>query len=85
MAQNWRASSRKARRELGYRARPLEETLRETVDWYRELIDRGVFAGRRPSAMSVGALGMRAARRVGVIAAARELERLSGRRLVAGA
>jgi dihydroflavonol-4-reductase len=85
MAQNWRASSRKARRELGYRARPLETTLRETIDWYLELIDRGVFAGRRPSAMSVGALGMRAARRFGVIAAAQELERLSGRRLVAGA
>jgi hypothetical protein len=33
----------------------------------------------------VGALGMRAARRFGVIAAAQELERLSGRRLVAGA
>jgi dihydroflavonol-4-reductase len=85
MAQNWRATSRKARRELGYRARPLEATLRETIDWYRELIDRGVFAGRRASALSVGALGMRAAQRVGVIAAARELERLSGRRLVAGA
>ena len=85
MAQNWRASSRKARRELGYRARPLEATLRETIDWYLELIDRGIFAGQRRSAMSVGALGMRAARRVGVVAAAHELERYTGRRLVAGA
>jgi dihydroflavonol-4-reductase len=85
MAQNWRASSRKARRELGYRARPLEETLRETIDWYVELIDRGVFAGKRTSALSVASLGMRAAQRVGVIGAAQGLERWSGRRLVAGA
>ena len=34
MAQNWRYSSRKARRELGYRARSLDDTLRETIDWY---------------------------------------------------
>jgi dihydroflavonol-4-reductase len=84
MAQNWRASSRKARRELGYDARPLEETLRATVGWYGELIDRGVFASRRPSALSLASAGMRAAQRVGVVAAARGLERYTGRRLVAG-
>ncbi len=37
MAQNWRYSSAKARRELGYRARSLDRTLRDTIDWYREL------------------------------------------------
>ena len=39
MAQNWRYSSRKARRELGYRARALDRTLADTIDWYRELIE----------------------------------------------
>src|SRR5919197_233830 len=38
MAQNWRASSRKAKRELGYRTRPLDRTVQATVAWYRELI-----------------------------------------------
>ena len=84
MAENWRCSSRKAQRELGYSARPVDETLQSTIDWYRQLIDRGVFAGRRPSGMSMAALGLRAAGRVGVVAGLREVERWSGRRLVAG-
>ncbi len=37
MAQNWRYSSAKARRELGYRHASLDRTLRDTIDWYREL------------------------------------------------
>jgi hypothetical protein len=84
MAENWRASSRKARRELGYRTRSVDGTLRATIEWYGELIDRGVFAGRRASGMSVASAGMRAAERFGLGAGLRELERLSGRRLVAG-
>ncbi len=84
MAENWRASSRKARRALGYKTRPVDETLQTTIDWYGELIERGVFAGRRPSAMSVASAGMRAASRVGLANGLRELERWSGRRLVAG-
>ena len=35
MAQNWRFSSRKAKRELGYRVRALNTTLRDTIQWYR--------------------------------------------------
>ena len=85
MAENWRCSSKKAKRELGYSMRAVDTTLRTTIDWYRELIDRGVFAARRPSGMSVAALGLRAAGRVGVVAGLREVERWSGRRLVAGA
>jgi dihydroflavonol-4-reductase len=84
MAENWRCSSRKAERELGYVTRPVEETLRATIDWYRELVDRGVFAGRRPSGMSVAALGLRAAGRLGVLAGLHGVERWTGRRLVAG-
>ena len=64
MAQNWRYSSRKARRELGYRARPLDRTLRDTIAWYRELIEGGRFGGGAPSPMSLAAAGVRLAGRV---------------------
>jgi dihydroflavonol-4-reductase len=84
MAENWRASSRKARKQLGYKTRPVDKTLRDTIDWYRELADRGVFAGRRASGMSLASAGLRLADRVGVVAGLQGLERWSGRRLVAG-
>ena len=83
MAQNWRYSSRKARRELGYRARALERTLADTIDWYRELIESGVLGGGRPSALSLAAAGMRVAERTGALAALRAAERYVGRRMVA--
>ncbi len=84
MAEDWRCSSRKAARELGYVYRPVDDTLQATIEWYAELIDRGVFAGRRASGMSVAAFGMRAASRLGVVAGLRGVERWSGRRIVAG-
>jgi dihydroflavonol-4-reductase len=84
MAENWRASSRKARRVLGYRTRSVDATLVETIDWYRELIERGVFAGRGASGMSVASVGMRAAERTGLLRGLRGIERWSGRRMVAG-
>lgn len=83
MGQNWRYSSAKARRELGYRARPLDRTLLDTIDWYRELIEAGVLGGARPSALSLAATGMRAAERAGALGALRVAERWLGRRLVA--
>jgi dihydroflavonol-4-reductase len=83
MAQNWRYSSAKARRELGYRARALDRTLGDTIDWYSELIERGAFGGGRPSALSLAAAGMRAADRTGALGALRLAERYVGRRLVA--
>jgi dihydroflavonol-4-reductase len=84
MAQNWRYSSRKARRELGYRARPLDRTLRDTIEWYRELIDAGALASR-PSALSVSAAGLRFAERLRLLGALTAAERWTGRRLVGGA
>ena len=84
MAQNWRYSSRKARRALGYRARKLEVTLRETIDWYRELLDEGVLGAGRPSTLSVTAAGMRVAGRLGLLRGVELAERYAGRRLVAG-
>ena len=34
---NWRVSAEKARRELSYEPTPLEEGLRETVEWYEKM------------------------------------------------
>jgi dihydroflavonol-4-reductase len=83
MAQNWRYSSRKARRELGYRARPLDRTLGDTIDWYRELIDGGRLGGGRPSPLSLAAAGVRLAGRAGLLWGLRAAEERVGRRLVA--
>jgi dihydroflavonol-4-reductase len=84
MAQNWRVSSRKARRELGYGARPLSETLRATIDWYRDLIAAGAFDAQPASAMSAMGSAMRVGERAGLLAGLRMAERVVGRRLVAG-
>jgi len=83
MAQNWRYSSRKARRELGYGARGLERTLADTIDWYRELIASGALGGGRASALSLAAAGMRLAERTGALAPLRAAQRYVGRRMVA--
>lgn len=85
MAQNWRYSSAKARRELGYRARPLDRTLRDTIAWYQELIDSGTFAAGRRSPMSMAAVGVRLAGRAGLLSGLRLAERYTGRRFVVGA
>jgi dihydroflavonol-4-reductase len=84
MEQNWRYSSRKARGELGYRPRKLDTTLRDTIDWYSELIESGVLDGARPTALSLAAGGMRLAGRAGLLGGVRLAERYAGRRLVAG-
>ena len=40
MGQDWRFTSAKAKRELGYRPRPLAQTVTATVEWYLELIEQ---------------------------------------------
>lgn len=84
MAQNWRYSSAKARRELGYRARSLDATLRATIDWYLELIESGAFRGSPASALSLASAGMRAAARLGAVDILRTAEHRLGRRFVTG-
>ena len=84
MAQNWRYSSRKARRELGYRARSLDRTLRDTVEWQRELIESGRLGAGRLSSLSLAATGVQLAGRAGLLGGLRAAERLTGRRLVVG-
>ena len=78
MAQNWSYSSAKARRELGYRARSLDRTLRDTIDWCLELPD----ARRPPSPMSLAAAGVQLAGRAGLLGGLELAERYVGRKLV---
>ena len=82
MAQDWRYSSDKAAKELGYKPRRLSRTLRETVEWYVELIETGVLSRGAPSLMSLGSLGMRLAGRTGGLRVLHAVEGWTGRRLV---
>lgn len=84
MAQDWRFSSGKAERELGYRARPLDDTLRETIDWYLELIERRAFDGAESSSLSTLAMGTQTLSRFGLLAPVKLGQRLAGRRVIAG-
>lgn len=84
MAQNWRYSSAKARRELGYRSRSLDKTLGDTIRWYEELIESGALGPGRPSPLSLAAAGLRLAELTGVLGGVRVAERYLGRRLLAG-
>jgi len=85
MAQDWRVSSDKARRELGFRARPLENTLRSTIAYYRDLIERNAFADSHRSSLSTLAGGMRRLNRLGLLEPVKLGQRLARRRVIAGA
>jgi len=85
MAQNWRYSSRKAKRELRYKTRPLDATISRTVEWYTELHRTGALEGRGMSTLSLASAGMRIADRLGLVAGLRVAERYVQRRLVTGA
>ncbi len=84
MAQDWRFSSQKARRELGYRSRPLDQTLRGTIDWYCELIDGRAFDHARRSSLSTIAAGTQLISRLGLLEPLKLGQRIVGRRLIAG-
>jgi dihydroflavonol-4-reductase len=84
MSKDWRFSSEKAKRELGYETRPIDETIRATVDWYQELIAAGAFHDEVRSSMSTiaGALGQAAA--FGLLHPVRLGQRVAGRRVLVG-
>jgi dihydroflavonol-4-reductase len=84
MGRDWRFSSAKARQELGYAPRPLDDTLQATIDWYLELIDTGRFKDSRGSNLSRLADSMRLASRLGLLVPVRIGQRVIGRRIVAG-
>jgi dihydroflavonol-4-reductase len=82
MAPDWRYSSAKARRELGYVPRPAEETLRRTVDWCLELIESGGAGRSRSKSFDLMASGVRLGDRLQLLAPLRLAGRLAGRRMV---
>ena len=84
MSKDWRFSSEKAKRELGYETRPIDETIRATVEWYRDLIDAGAFHDEVRSSMSTvaGVVGQAAA--FGLLHPLRLGGRLVRRRVVVG-
>jgi dihydroflavonol-4-reductase len=84
MGQDWRFTSAKAKRELGYRPRPLQQTVSATVEWYLDLIASGSFEDSQSSALSVVAEGLGAAGRLGLLWPLRPAEKLLRRRLIAG-
>ncbi|MGH2967980.1 MAG: NAD-dependent epimerase/dehydratase family protein [Solirubrobacteraceae bacterium] len=84
MSQDWRFSSEKAERELGYSTRPLDETLRATVAWYQDLIAAGAFNGEVRSSMSTIAGGLGRAASLGLLHPVRIGQKLAGRRVIAG-
>jgi dihydroflavonol-4-reductase len=84
MGRDWRFSSARARRELGYRPRALDETLEATIEWYFELIDENAFSDARGSNLSRIADSMRLASRLGLLTPIRVGQRLTGRRMIAG-
>ena len=82
MAPNWRYSSAKARRELGYRPRRASETLKRTVDWYQELIEDDRLAAPTSRSLDVMTTGVRTADRFGLLLPLRAAGQLAGRRTV---
>ncbi len=82
MAPDWRYSSAKARRQLGYRPRPASETLKRTVDWYQELIEDDRLATSRSRSFDVMTSGVRVADRFGLLLPLRAAGQVAGRRTV---
>jgi dihydroflavonol-4-reductase len=84
MAQEWRFSSARARRELGYRSRPLNQTLRATIEWCQELIANSAFDDARRSPLSTLASGTRLLSQLRLLEPVKLGQRLVGRRVIAG-
>lgn len=82
MRQNWRYSSAKAKRELGYKTKPLKETIKRTVDWYLEQFEAAGGAKQGRSPLGVLSSCVRAADRARLLSVLRLAERATGRRLV---
>jgi dihydroflavonol-4-reductase len=82
MAPNWRYSSARARRELGYRPRRVSETLERTVSWYQELIEDDRLAAPRSRSFDRMSAGVRVADRLGLLLPLRAVGQLAGRRTV---
>lgn len=84
MAKDWRFSSAKARRELGYRSTSLDKTLRAVIDWYTGLIERRAFRNSQRSSLSTLATGARTLSKLGLLEPVKLGQRILGRRMIVG-
>lgn len=82
MAPDWRYSSAKAKRALGYRPRNARDTLERTVAWYMELIEDDRFGAKRRNALDWMSASLRVANRVGLLSALRVAGGVAGRKVV---
>jgi dihydroflavonol-4-reductase len=82
MAPEWRYSSAKARRELGYAPRSATDTLRRTVDWYLELIEDDRLPARRTRSLDLATGAVRLADRFGLLVPLKLAGSLAGRKTV---
>jgi dihydroflavonol-4-reductase len=82
MAPDWRYSSAKAKRELGYAPRAASETLKRTVDWHMELIEDDRLPATRTRPLDVMTAAVRTADRLGLLLPLRAAGAATGRRTV---
>ena len=82
MEQNWCYSSAKAKRELGYKPRSHDATVRETVDWYLELIEDDRLPARRTRSLDLATAAVRLADRFGLLVPLKLAGSLAGRKTV---
>jgi dihydroflavonol-4-reductase len=81
MAPEWRYSSAKAKRRLGYRPRGARETIERTVEWCMELIEDDRLPVSHNAFDWVGR-GLRVAERMHLLAPLRAAGQLTGRKFV---
>ncbi len=84
MAQDWRFSAAKAEHELGFQTRPLDQTLKATIGWYRDLIASRAFRASQRSALSSLAATTRTLGKLGLLEPLKLGQRVAGRRVIAG-
>jgi dihydroflavonol-4-reductase len=82
MAPDWRYSSAKAKRELGYDPRPAGETLARTVDWCLELIESGRLGRRRRNSFDVMTAAVHLSDHLRLLEPLKLAGRLAGRKTV---
>ena len=82
MAPDWRYSSARARRELGYKPRRANDVLRRTVDWCTELIEDDRLAASGSRSLDVMTSGVRTADRLGLLMPLRVAGQVARRRTV---
>jgi dihydroflavonol-4-reductase len=82
MAPDWRYSSAKAQRELGYEPRPADQTIERTVEWYLDLIESGRLDRAKRGSFDLMTAGVRLGDRLGLLLPLKAAGRLAGRKTV---